>query len=115
MMAYAERMEFSFSDKDRLDKHPGGLNDREGDEPDDGSRPNHQRIADLEAEQHGKADDRDQRGQQVADGDLSQQNASAEDRTDRGSECALHKTLNIRVVAVPQQNGRDDQHHQERR
>ena len=52
--------------RESLNKHPCWLQQRERNEPDNRGDTDHQRIADLEAEQHGQADDGDQRGQPVA-------------------------------------------------
>src|SRR5712691_6650438 len=96
-------------------EYPFRLEQRERDEPDDRRRRHEQRIVDLPAEEDDEAHERHQRGEPVADGDLPQQDAGAEDGADGGGVGALDEALDVRVLTIAPQDGRDDEDEQERR
>src|SRR5437762_10628503 len=92
-----------------FDEHPFGLEQRERDEPDDRCCGHEQGIADLPAEQNREAPERDERGEPVADRNLSEQDAGTEDRADSGGVGALDEALHVCVRSVSDEDRRHDQ------
>src|SRR5262249_34619798 len=58
---------------------------------------------------------RDESGQPVADGDLSEQGAGAQDRSDRGAIGTLYEALDIGIASVTRQKRGGHQHEDEGR
>src|SRR5215475_894326 len=86
-----------------FDHHPRRLQERIGDQADDGGYRDQERVAHLPAEQDRKRDHADQDRQPVADGDFPEQDACAQDGADCRAIGALDKSLDVRILPMPRE------------
>ena len=91
-------------DPDHLGKHPNdsllhkdpfGFEQGKRDEPDDRRGGDQQRVADLPTEEDHEADQGDEGGEPVTDGDPPEQDAGAEDGADGGRVRALDERTRV--------------------
>src|SRR6516164_6136473 len=96
-----------------FEHHPCRLQQRECDEANHGSHRYEQWIVHFPEEQNRQRRHRDESGQPVADGDLSEQDAGAQDRSDRGAIGTLYEALDIGIASVMREKRGGHQHEDE--
>jgi hypothetical protein len=89
------------------------LQQGEGNQPNDRCYSDQQRVANLPAKQHDETANRDQHGEPIANGDLTQQHTSSQNRADGSTIRALDESLDVRVLSMSNENRGDKQDEQE--